>query len=1305
MKKLLIVVITVVAFMNVQASDWVSVTSDQPAGADITLISSQITYSSVQFTLNGFWKDVVATDRGSAWRISLENGIPSLEQSAPDLPVFSTSLVVPDKAHMTVRVISSKYVEFTDVLIAPSKGNLTRDIDPSTVPYNFGAQYNKDVFYPAELAVINEPYIVRDVRGQALHFQPFRYNPVTGVLRVYYEVTIEVVEDGTSNINVLDRTGFPEKVNDEFRKIYQRQFLNYNASNRYDPVDEHGNMLIISYGDFMDEMEPFIEWKTMAGMPVEIVDVADIGNSAAIKQYISDYYDENGLTFVLLVGDAQQVPSSYSSGDSDVDYSYVVGNDHYPDLFVGRFSAQTEDQVVTQVQRTIDYEKNPIADDTDWYTHCIGVASNQGPGDDNEYDYQHIRNIGDNKLIPFTYDYAYEYFDGSQGGNDEDGNPNASDVAVGVNEGATVINYTGHGSTTSWGSSGFSNSNVNQLTNTGKLPFIISVACVNGNFVNSTCFAEAWLRAENDGEPTGAVATIMSTINQSWNPPMRGQDEMIDVLIGADENNVKRTFGGLTMNGCMGMNDAYGSQGDEMTDTWTIFGDPSLMVRTAVPVDLTVTHPEILFLGTSSLTITCNADDGLAALSMDGELIGSAFIEDGTATIEFDELMNIVTLDLVVTAFNFRPYIATIDVMPANGSYIVYSAYQINDDSLGNGNNSPEYNEYVFLSVTVENVGTEDASNVMATLSVNNEYVTILDNTESYGTVGADQTVDRENGFLIHLANNIPDQMNMEFDMLLRDSKDSTWLCNFSIPANAPDFILGEMTIDDAADGNGNGRLDPGETVTMIIEAKNGGHTAIGDVMASLQAFNPFITILSADTIFSMLNPQVPVYASYNVTVSETAPEGVFGGMWFQLTSGGYTKSRIYYSKIGTMVEDWETGNFSKFNWHFDGDADWRINASNPFEGICDVKSGEIGDEQTSEFYITYEVMSDDTVSFFKKVSSEPNYDFLEFYIDSDKIGSWSGTDDWTLEKFPVTEGEHTFRWVYAKDYSATGGSDCAWVDYIVLPVEMATSVYAGPDQEACSGAEYFQCDGIATNYDTISWATSGTGTFSDINILNPQYTLSEDDIQSGVVMLSLSLVDVDGNPASDTMTIIINAPPVSPVIPDGPSSVNLNEVSITEYTTEEVEGAGFYEWVLLPEEAGFTVGTSTTVQVFWNMEFEGEAGLSVAVKNECGTGDFSDELLINVTGTVGIESLDDEISVQIIPNPNNGRFRLVLGSDIAQDTRIELINQMGQIVYRKQLQKSDETININTDRLNSGMYYLIIYHGVKHQVEKVMIN
>ena len=66
----------------------------------------------------------------------------------------------------------------------------------------------------------------------------------------------------------------------------------------------------------------------------------------------------------------------------------------------------------------------------------------------------------------------------------------------------------------------------------------LQVISVNGNFKNTTCFAESWLRATNNGVPTGAIAFLGSTINQSWNPPMCAQDEMNDILSEAYSDNI-----------------------------------------------------------------------------------------------------------------------------------------------------------------------------------------------------------------------------------------------------------------------------------------------------------------------------------------------------------------------------------------------------------------------------------------------------------------------------------------------------------------------------------------------------------------------------------------------------------------------------------------------------------------------------------------------------------------------------------------------------------------------------------------------
>jgi hypothetical protein len=149
-----------------------------------------------------------------------------------------------------------------------------------------------------------------------------------------------------------------------------------------------------------------------------------------------------------------------------------------------------------------------------------------------------------------------------------------------LNEGRRVVNYCGHGSTTSWGTTGFSNSDVNGLTNVGKLPFICSVACVNGAFGSGTCFAEAWLRATHNGEPSGAIAAYMSSVNQSWAPPMYAQgNHSKSGKEGAAERfwkEINQTIAGVWFGGSCTMMDLAGSSGRQEFMNWILFGDPSL---------------------------------------------------------------------------------------------------------------------------------------------------------------------------------------------------------------------------------------------------------------------------------------------------------------------------------------------------------------------------------------------------------------------------------------------------------------------------------------------------------------------------------------------------------------------------------------------------------------------------------------------------------------------------------------------------------------------------------------------------------
>ena len=659
MKRILVSLFMLAVCISGFSQNWKAISSQIPQPGKVSLIASESGRSVVRLTLGGFYLREVETPNGKSFTVNVDQLTPILEAGAPDLPKLTTSLIIPDMAEMALNVVSVSYQDFNDLSIAPSKGVIMRDTDPATVPFQYGPAYSKDQYYPGQMTGMREPHIIRDIRGQTIILYPFQYNPVTKVLRVFSDVTIKIHKIGDAGHNPLAVTTTEKKISTDLYPVLSRHFLNFNAFN-YEPLNEYGKLLVICHGPFMAEMQPYVDWKRASGYPTEMVSIDSVGNTAAlIKSYIANYYNTKGLTHVLLVGDKAQVPTNTGSGlggPSDNAYGYIVGTDHYSDVYIGRFSAETVAHVQTQVQRTLEYEMNPQFLTDDWFTTVIGIGSDQGPGDDNEMDYQHIRNQ-QTQLMGYNYTWNPELFDGSQGGNDANGNPSPPMVATEVNAGAGLILYTGHGSNNAWSTTGFSSNNVNQLTNVGKLPFIWSVACVNGNFTAGTCFAEAWLRASQGGQPTGAIAFLGSTINQSWDSPMEGQDEMTNILTETNPNNIKRTFAGISISGCMKMIDSYGLDGSNMADTWTVFGDPTVMVRSSIPEEMLVYHNPTLLVGDSSFLLTCSVNGARATLTVADTILATGIFENDSLTLSFPLLSNTSdTVHVVVTAYNAIPY-------------------------------------------------------------------------------------------------------------------------------------------------------------------------------------------------------------------------------------------------------------------------------------------------------------------------------------------------------------------------------------------------------------------------------------------------------------------------------------------------------------------------------------------------------------------------------------------------------------------------------------------------------------------------
>ncbi len=127
-------------------------------------------------------------------------------------------------------------------------------------------------------------------------------------------------------------------------------------------------------------------------------------------------------------------------------------------------------------------------------------------------------------------------------------------------------------------------------------------------------------------------------------------------------------------------------------------------------------------------------------------------------------------------------------------------------------------------------------------------------------------------------------------------------------------------------------------------------------------------------------------------------------------------------------------------------DKIWEVTKSSAFSGAYSLTSGKLGDGKTASIAYSSNFKAG-TVSFVAKVSSELNYDYFNFYIDgvaqvlnplSPK--GISGDVDWPKElgtgsfSFPVTAGDHTFRWAYKKEDSFGELRDAAWIDSVVLP-------------------------------------------------------------------------------------------------------------------------------------------------------------------------------------------------------------------------------------------------------------------------------
>lgn len=612
--------VLLLASVNSTVDAQIKVNTDRSLGSDIHVVTPKL--EKIRFSADG--QDFTG--------LYMQHASLLVDKSKPALPVLTGMVMISQNQKPVIEVLKSKFTEISiDKPVVPSRGAILRNIDPSTIPFVPGPLYKKDAWFPADSEVIkiSKPFIFRETRGVRLEVMPVQYNPVARKLRIYTSIHARLKYDGQGGANVQRGRSDLSRA---FAPIYRKAFLNFaSVPRRLSPVDENGRLIIIAADELMAAAAPLNAWKQKCGIKTLLVPVSDLGGATPenIKAFLQQQYDEIGFSHVILVGDAEQIPTNKGENekaDSDPVYVKLAGDDHVPDAIISRISAARPEQVSYQIAKIINYEQFPSeGDNADWYSRALGIGSSEG----NPPDFEYIEELRQALLtsrfneVDTAYDPKAPANSGNGGGG-YDGYPypgsypgfpgmnphfpsqpmpfsvsadrnNGSrgtlkdKVFASVNKGVSLINYMGHGSTSSWSTTGFSNTDCGKLANGLKLPVIVSVACVNGNFVGKDCFCESWMNSGDIENPRGAVAIFGSTTNQSWVPPIKVQAAIVSEFI---VNDSYLTVGGLMTNGIIKGLEVYGiepgGEGVKMMEQWHLFGDGTTTLRTRKPEKVSI---------------------------------------------------------------------------------------------------------------------------------------------------------------------------------------------------------------------------------------------------------------------------------------------------------------------------------------------------------------------------------------------------------------------------------------------------------------------------------------------------------------------------------------------------------------------------------------------------------------------------------------------------------------------------------------------------------------------------------------------
>jgi PKD repeat protein len=794
-------------------------------------------------------------------------------------------------------------------------------------------------------------------------------------------------------------------------------------------------------------------------------------------------------------------------------------------------------------------------------------------------------------------------------------------------------------------------------------------------------------------------------------------------------------------------------------------GDAFMTVYSEIPQNLTVTHNPILYAGVTSFDVTAN-EDSFIALTVNGEIIGTAEGTGAPLTITIPGQIPPDQMLVTITLQNYYRYEALIDVIPPVGPYIVRESYTINDITGGNGDGLMDYGETNLLSLTVKNVGVEQADDVTVVLNTTDLYVTITDNTEFYGNIAAGATAVVADGFEYEVANDIPDGHNVSFEVIATDVNDSIWVSYFAIPGHAPVLEFVDFSISDPT-GNNNGKIDPGETVDLIIEIENTGSSEAFNILGELSVIDPYLTINTDEFDYGDLAGGEIAEGTFNATADINTPAGHLVDLLFNMTADlgieGSGEFEVVIGQIPVLILD------------LDGNG----NSAPAMEAA--LNEMEVAYEKLSSFppdlnlYSTIFVCLGIYTNNHVLTSNEGQS--LAGYLNNGGNLYMEGGDTWAYDSQTavhsmfningVADGTGDMGTVLGQSGTFTEGmsfnysGDNSYMDHLET-ISPAVMIFENQSPSYGTGIAYdegsYRTIGTSHEFGGLDDATSPSTKeelmseyleFLGISQIlqasfasNTTYTCTQEIINfydqstggaiswewtfeggspgtssnqnPSVVYFNPGIFDVtltisDGVEFStiimeDYMTVV--STPQAPATPTGDDEVCTNFTLTSEYETTGAMYADTYIWEILPADAGTISGDGTIGTVEWTTNWEGTATIKVKGMNEaCGEGGFSGAFEVVCSICTGIDEYGDKAGIQIYPNPSNGRFTVKFDKNIGQ-TQIIVMNILNEILF----EQSTETVNsnaVNFDLSNyaEGVYFVRIKTGSSEQVRKIVIR